>query len=58
MTLPLAIVLAYRCIPASIRGRFGGRPTSHRALQQIRGGGGWPALIRGVTDRPSPRHWD
>ncbi len=44
--VPLALVSAYRLIPAGLRGvMFPGPSTSHLALSEIRGGrNGWSAI--------------
>lgn len=50
--LPLALVLAYRKIPAGIRGRhFPGPSTSAQALEGVRSGQGWRAVSKAVRLR-------
>jgi hypothetical protein len=59
--LPLALVLAYRLVPASVRGHypfFGKGPSSsHLAVQYLRQGWGWSAVraavwVNGESNRP------
>lgn len=53
--LPLAGLAAYRCVPATARGRLTGGPSSStaamRALLSARSGG-WAILRAGVSNHP------
>lgn len=51
--VPLTLVSAYRLIPAGMRGRlFGGPSTSLDAVRGLRAGLGWEAVRAAVSNHP------